>query len=142
MIREYINIVENNMSGLSIEKLATISDAALDQKYGYGRSSPGNTFGWQANLASAAYAKEAIDSGITDIDEISDAIHQGWWSVAQKFVDDPDQFDDTETLRAKGKFDKKMADRIAQMVPFNQLTKDQQKIDRVVAEALLQAIKG
>jgi hypothetical protein len=35
-----------------------------------------------------------------------------------------------------------MADRIAQMVPFNQLTKDQQKIDRVVAEALLQAIKG
>jgi hypothetical protein len=142
MIREYINIVESNMSEKSIEELATISDAALDQKYGYGRSSPGNTFGWQANLASAAYAKEAIDSGITDIDQISDAVHKGWWSVAQKFVDDPDQFDDTETLRAKGKFDKKMADRIAQMVPFNQLTKDQQDIDRVVAEALLQAIKS
>ena len=142
MIREYINIVESNMSEKSIEELATISDAALDQKYGYGRSSPGNTFGWQANLASAAYAKDAIDSGITDIDQISDAVHKGWWSVAQKFVDNPDQFDDTETLRAKGKFDKKMADRIAQMVPFNQLTKDQQDIDRVVAEALLQAIKG
>ena len=142
MIREFINIVESNMSEKSIEELATISDAALDQKYGYGRSSPGNTFGWQANLASAAYAKEAIDSGITDIDQISDAVHKGWWSVAQKFVDDPDQFDDTETLRAKGKFDKKMADRIAQMVPFNQLTKDQQDIDRVVAEALLQAIKS
>jgi len=142
MIREYINIVESNMSEKSIEELATISDAALDQKYGYGRSSPGNTFGWQANLASAAYAKQAIDSGITDIDQISDAVHKGWWSVAQKFVDNPDQFDDTETLRAKGKFDKKMADRIAQMVPFNQLTKDQQDIDRVVAEALLQAIKG
>jgi uncharacterized protein YcnI len=142
MIREYINIVESNMSEKSIEELATISDAALDQEYGYGRSSPGNTFGWQANLASAAYAKQAIDSGSTNIDEISDAVHKGWWSVAQKFVDNPDQFDDTETLRAKGKFDKKMADRIAQMVPFNQLTKDQQKIDRVVAEALLQAIKG
>ena len=142
MIREYINIVESNMSEKSIEELATISDAALDQKYGYGRSSPGNTFGWQANLASAAYAKEAIDSGITDIDQISDSVHKGWWSVAQKFVDNPDQFDDTETLRAKGKFDKKMADRIAQMVPFNQLTKDQQDIDRVVAEALLQAIKS
>ena len=142
MIREFINIVESNMSEKSIEELATISDAALDQKYGYGRSSPGNTFGWQANLASAAYAKEAIDSGITDIDQISDAVHKGWWSVAQKFVDNPDQFDDTETLRAKGKFDKKMADRIAQMVPFNQLTKDQQDIDRVVAEALLQAIKS
>ena len=142
MIREFINIVESNMSEKSIEELATISDAALDQKYGYGRSSPGNTFGWQANLASAAYAKEAIDSGITDIDQISDSVHKGWWSVAQKFVDNPDQFDDTETLRAKGKFDKKMADRIAQMVPFNQLTKDQQDIDRVVAEALLQAIKS
>jgi hypothetical protein len=142
MIREYINIIESNMSEKSIEELATISDAALDQKYGYGRSSPGNTFGWQANLASASYAKDAIDSGITDIDQISDAVHKGWWSVAQKFVDNPDQFDDTETLRAKGKFDKKMADRIAQMVPFNQLTKDQQDIDRVVAEALLQAIKG
>jgi hypothetical protein len=142
MIREYINIVESNMSEKSIEELATISDAALDQKYGYGRSSPGNTFGWQANLASAAYAKQAIDSGSTDIDEISDAVHQGWWSVAQKFVDNPDQFSDTEKLRTDGKFDKKMADRIAQMVPFDQLTPKQQEIDRVVAVALLQAIKG
>ena len=127
---------------LTVQQLAAISDEALDNKYHYGRSTPGNTFGWQANLASAAYAKKIIDSGETDINKISDAVHKGWWSVAQKFVDDPDQFSDTETLRAKGKFDKKMADRIAQMVPFNQLTKDQQDIDRVVAEALLQAITG
>jgi len=127
---------------MDISHLAQISDAALDDVYRYGRSMPGNTFGWQANLASAAYAKEVIESGITDIDQISDAVHKGWWSVAQKFVDDPDQFDDTETLRAKGKFDKKMADRIAQMVPFNQLTKDQQDIDRVVARVLLKAIVG
>jgi len=127
---------------LNVQQLAAISDEALDNKYHYGRSTPGNTFGWQANLASAAYAKQAIESGFTKIDQISDAVHKGWWSVAQKFVDDPDQFSDTETLRAKGKFDKKMADRIAQMVPFNQLTKDQQDIDREVAEALLQAITG
>jgi len=137
LFRKYIDMLNE---GMDVSHLAQISDKALDDVYHYGRSSPGNTFGWQANLASAAYAKEVIESGITNIDQISDAVHKGWWSVAQKFVDDPDQFDDTETLRAKGKFDKKMADRIAQMVPFNQLTKDQQDIDRVVAEALLQEI--
>ena len=139
LFRKYIDMLNE---GMDVSHLAQISDKALDDVYHYGRSSPGNTFGWQANLASAAYAKEVIESGITNIDQISDAVHKGWWSVAQKFVDDPDQFSDTETLRAKGKFDKKMADRIAQMVPFNQLTKDQQDIDRVVAEALLQAITG
>jgi hypothetical protein len=141
LFRKYIDMI-NEATNLSIEQLAAISDKALDDKYHYGSSSPGNTFGWQANLASADYAKEMIDADITDIEKISDAIHKGWWSVAQKFVDDPDQFDDTETLRAKGKFDKKMADRIAQMVPFNQLTKDQQDIDRVVATALLAALTG
>lgn len=138
-IRKHIDMLTESMD---IGQLAQISDKALDDAYHYGRSSPSNTFGWQANLASAAYAKQAIESGITDINQISDAVHKGWWSVAQKFVDDPDQFDDTETLRVKGKFDKKMADRIAQMVPFNQLTPDQQKIDSVVARALLQAITG
>ena len=127
---------------MSVPELATVSDEALDNVYHYGRSTPGNTFGWQANLKSAAYAKHMIDKGVTDIEAISDAVHKGWWSVAQKFVDNPDQFSDTETLRAKGKFDTKMANRIAQMVPFNQLTKDQQDIDTVVAEALLKAITG
>ena len=134
--------VAEGSTGLSIQQLATISDEALDNAYHYGRSTPGNTFGWQANLASAAYAKRAIEKGVTDLMAISDAVHKGWWSVAQKFVDNPDQFSDTETLRAKGKFDKKMADRKAQMVPFNRLTKDQQDIDTVVARAMLQAITG
>ena len=135
-------VAEGAGKQLSVQQLATISDAALDSAYGYGRSQPGNTFGWQANLASAAYAKRAIEKGVTDLMAISDAVHKGWWSVAQKFVDNPDQFSDTETLRAKGKFDKKMADRKAQMVPFNRLTKDQQDIDTVVARAMLQAITG
>jgi hypothetical protein len=145
-INEGIEIVYELSEGageqLSVQQLAAISDAALDSAYGYGRSTPGNTFGWQANLASAAYAKQMIDRGITDVEAISDAVHKGWWSVAQKFVDNPDQFSDTEKLRANGKFDKKMADRKAQMVPFNQLTKDQQDIDTVVARAMLQAITG
>jgi hypothetical protein len=63
---------------LSVQQLATISDAALDAAYHYGRSQPGNTFGWQANLKSAAFAKQMIDRGVTDIEAISDAIHKGW----------------------------------------------------------------
>jgi hypothetical protein len=55
---------------VSVQQLATISDAALDKAYGYGRSTPGNTFGWQANLKSAAYAKKMIDKGVTDIDHV------------------------------------------------------------------------
>jgi len=137
--RKYIDII-NESASLSVEQLAAISDEALDKEKGYGRSVPSNTFGWQANLASAAYAKKVIDSGETDIEKISDAIHKGWWSVAQKFVDNPDQFDDTKKLRDKGQFDKKMQQRIDQMVPYNQLTDDQKEIDRIVARALLQAL--
>ena len=49
-------VAENAGQPLSVQQLATISDEALDNAYGYGRSTPGNTFGWQANLKSAAYA--------------------------------------------------------------------------------------
>lgn len=137
--RKYIDII-NESTNLSIEQLAMISDKALDDAYKYGRSTPSNTFGWQANLKSAEFAKKVIDAGETDIEKISDAIHKGWWSVAQKFVDNPDQFDDTKKLRDEGKLDKKMQQRIDQMVPYNQLTDDQKKIDRIVARALLQAL--
>jgi hypothetical protein len=142
MIRELINIVES-MDEMSIEKLATISDAALDQAYGYGRSSPGNTFGWQANLKSAEYAKKIIDSGVTDIDQISDAIHQGWNITARAFVENPNQFSDTEKLKANGKLEAKLAQREKLMnIDYSQLDDEEQEKDRVVARALLTAIKG
>ena len=142
MIRELINIVES-MDEMSIEKLATISDAALDQAYGYGRSSPGNTFGWQANLKSAEYAKKIIDSGVTDIDQISDAIHQGWNVTARAFVENPNQFSDTEKLKAAGKLEAKLAQREKLMnIEYGQLDDEEQEKDRVVARALLTAIKG
>jgi hypothetical protein len=142
MIREYINIIES-MDEMSIEKLATISDAALDQAYGYGRSSPGNTFGWQANLKSAEFAKKIIDSGVTDIDQISDAIHQGWNVTARAFVENPNQFSDTEKLKAAGKLEAKLAQREKLMnIEYGQLDDEEQEKDRVVARALLTAIKG
>jgi len=142
MIREYINIIES-MDEMSIEKLAAISDAALDQAYGYGRSSPGNTFGWQANLKSAEFAKKIIDSGVTDIDQISDAIHQGWNVTARAFVENPNQFSDTEKLKAAGKLEAKLAQREKLMnIEYGQLDDEEQEKDRVVARALLTAIKG
>ena len=128
---------------LSVQQLAAISDEALDKAYGYGRSTPGNTFGWQANLKSAQYAKQMIDKGVTDIEAISDAIHKGWNTTAQAFVQNPEQFDDTAKLQAAGKLEAKLQQR-AQLMKQNyaQLPDEEKEKDRVVARALLQAIRG
>ena len=128
---------------LSVQQLAAISDEALDKAYGYGRSTPGNTFGWQANLKSAQYAKQMIDKGVTDIEAISDAIHKGWNVTAQAFVQNPEQFDDTAKLQAAGKLEAKLQQR-AQLMKQNyaQLPDEEKEKDRVVARALLQAIRG
>ena len=136
-------MTEGSEQQLSIQQLATISDEALDNAYHYGRSSPGNTFGWQANLKSAAYAKQMIDKGVTDVEAISDAIHKGWNVTAQAFVQNPDQFDDTEKLKAAGKLEGKLQQR-AQLMKQNyaQLPDEEKEKDRVVARALLQALKG
>jgi hypothetical protein len=136
-------VAENAVPQLSVQQLATISDTALDAAYGYGRSTPGNTFGWQANLKSAAYAKQMIDQGVTDIEAISDAIHKGWNTTAQAFVQDPDQFDDTAKLAAAGKLQAKLQQR-AQLMKQNyaQLPEEEKEKDRVVARALLQAMRG
>jgi hypothetical protein len=136
-------VTEGDMKQLSVQQLATISDEALDKAYGYGRSSPGNTFGWQANLKSASYAKQMIDKGVTDVEAISDAIHKGWNVTAKAFVQDPEQFDDTEKLKAAGKLEAKLQQREKLMnISYSQLPDDEQEKDRVVARALLQAIKG
>ena len=137
------SIAENAAPQLSVQQLAAISDAALDAAYGYGRSAPGNTFGWQANLKSAAFAKQMIDQGVTDIEAISDAIHKGWNTTAQAFVQDPEQFDDTAKLAAAGKLEAKLQQR-AQLMKQNygQLPEEEKEKDRVVARALLQAMSG
>lgn len=135
--------IKESADQLNVQQLATISDEALDKAYGYGRSSPGNTFGWQANLKSAAYAKQMIDKGVTDIEAISDAIHKGWNVTAKAFVQNPGQFDDTEKLKAAGKLEAKLQQREKLMnIEYGQLPDDEKEKDRVVARALLQALKG
>jgi hypothetical protein len=127
---------------LDINKLAAISDEALDKAYQYGRSAPGNTFGWQANLKSAEFAANAINKGVTDIEVISDEIHKGWNETAKRFVTNPDQFDDTSKLKQAGKLESKLEQRKKLMnVQYAQLPEEEKEKDRVVARALLQAIK-
>ena len=136
-------VAEATGQQLNIQQLATISDEALDNAYHYGRSTPGNTFGWQANLKSAAYAKQMIDQGVTDIEAISDAIHKGWNVTARAFVQNPEQFSDTEKLQAAGKLEAKLQQRTKLMnIGYSQLPDEEQEKDRVVARALLQALKG
>ena len=140
LFRKYIDMINE---GMDVSHLAQISDKALDDVYHYGRSSPGNTFGWQANLKSAEFALKLISAGVTDIEKISDAIHNGWNITAKQFVENPEQFDDTEKLKAAGKLEAKLQQREKLMnIPYAQLSDEEQEKDRVVARALLQAITG
>lgn len=139
----YSRILENtNTDSSDIAKLAAISDEALKQAYGWEKSVPNsNTFGWQSNLKSAEYAAKSINSGETDIERISDEIHKGWNETAERFVQDPDQFDDTQKLRDDGKFDTKYAQRkYLKGLDYKDLKEEEKDKDRVVARALLQAM--
>ena len=126
----------NENKNLSVEQLAHISDKALDDAYHYGRSTPGANFGWMANIQSAKAAKRLIDAGETDIEKISDAIHQGWNVTAAADYKGQLQLD-TPTPDEKKLKRAKLA-----MQSYSQLPEDEKEKDRVVARALLQAIKG
>ena len=142
LFRKYIDIISESNSH-SVEQLAAISDKALDDVYHYGRSTPGNNFGWQANLKSAEFAKKVINAGVTDIDQIADAIHKGWNVTARAFVNNPDQFDDTEKLRQAGKLEAKLEQRKKLMnIEYSNLSDEEQEKDRVVARAILSAMTG
>ena len=57
------------------------------------------------------------------------------------FVQNPEQFDDTEKLKAAGKLEAKLAQREKLMnIPYAQLSDEEQEKDRVVARALLTAL--
>ena len=120
--------------GLFIEKdldyYAMISDKALDKEYHYGRSKPG-TFGYEANKGSAKFALEKLEKGETNIDVISDAIHQGWASVARTY-DDP-----VYATKPEKKVNRlKLAD-----TSYFDLPEEEKEKDRVVARALLDAFR-
>jgi hypothetical protein len=132
-IRKFINVVE---SAQSVEQLAHISDKALDDAYHYGRSQPGASFGWLATIESAKAAKRLIDAGETDIEKISDAIHDGWNITAMADYNNQLQLDSPTPDEKKAKRAK-----LAQQ-SYSQLPEEEKEKDRVVARALLKAITG
>jgi hypothetical protein len=123
-------------ASLSVEQLAHISDKALDDAYHYGRSTPGANFGWMANMQSAKAAKRLIDAGETDIETISDAIHKGWNVTAAADYKGQLQLD-TPTPDEKKLKRAKLA-----MQSYSQLPEEEKEKDRVVARALLTALRG
>jgi len=120
----------------SIEELASISDKALDDAYHYGRSTPGKNFGWLANLESAKAALNLIKQGATNIDMIADAIHDGWNITAMADYNGELDLDSPTPDEKKLKRYK-----LAQQT-YAQLPEDEKEKDRVVARALLKALKG
>jgi hypothetical protein len=121
-------------ASLSVEQLAHISDVALDDAYHYGLSTPGANFGWLANIESATAAKRMIDSGITDVEAIANAIHDGWNKTAMADYMGKLQLD-TPTIGDK----KKKRYALAQQT-YAQLPEVEKEKDRVVARAMLQAL--
>lgn len=82
----------------------TASDAALDQRYGYGRASGDKrSFGRAANRSSAAAALRALRRGDrsgsgTSTEAGADAVHRGWAKTAKT---SPDQTPEKKAKRAK-----------------------------------------
>jgi len=121
---------------ISIEELATISDKALHDRYHFALSTPGKSFGWLANLESAKAALRVINQGVTDIDVIADAIHDGWNITAM--ADYNGELDlDTPTPD-----EKKLKRYALAQKSYAELDDDEQEKDRVVARALLKKLKG
>jgi hypothetical protein len=120
---------------LTIEQLAHIADQALDRAYNYGQSTPGKNFGWLANMESARAAKEAIERGVTKIDEIADAVHSGWNRTAIADYRGELELDTPTTTERKSK---RYA--LSQM-PYDHLPEEEKEKDRVVARAILIALK-
>jgi hypothetical protein len=121
---------------LDLIQLATISDKALDDVYHYGRSTPGKNFGWLANLESAKAALRVINQGVTDIDVIADAIHDGWNITAMA------DYNGVLDLDTPTPDEKKLKRYALAQKSYAELDDDEQEKDRVVARALLKTLKG
>lgn len=120
----------------TIEQLAHLANEVLDKAYGYGISQPGNNFGWLSSVESARAAKEAVENGVTKIDDIAAAVHSGWNRTAIADFQGELELDTPTTNERKAK-----RNLLAQM-PYEHLPEEEKEKDRVVARAILIALKG
>ena len=121
---------------VDLTRAISISDRALDQKYGYGLSKP-NTFGYEANKFSSLYALNSIQENIdlvmanpNDVELIeivADAVHDGW-SYAAYNVDDP---------RYQTQPEKKANRHALADASYRSLSEGEKEKDRVIARALI-----
>ena len=121
---------------LTIEQLAHLVDEELDKQYNYGRSSPGNNFGWLANMESVRAAKSVIDSGINDVEKIAAAVHTGWNRTARA------DYEGTLTLDTPTSPERKMKRYTLSQIPYEHLPESEKEKDRVVAITVYRALKG
>jgi hypothetical protein len=120
---------------LLVESLAMISDEALDNAYHYGRSKAGNNFGWLSNVESAKAARRVIvDEGITDIEKIAYAVHEGWNITAKM------DYIGKLTLDTPTPQEKKLKRFLLAEKTYDMLPEEEKEKDRVVARALLKAL--
>ena len=104
------------------------SDAALDDRYGYGRASGDKrSFGRAANRSSAAAALRAIRRGErrgsgTSTEAGADAVHQGWARTAKTSADQTPE-------------KKKRREGLAN-TPYSKLPEDEKEKDRVSFNAV------
>lgn len=121
---------ENTDYSLDINNLIKISDKALDDAYAYGLSLPGS-FGYEANRGSVKFALQLLNKGITDIEKLASAIHDGWSSVA-KTHQDPIYISKPE---------KRASRLLLANKSYYELSEAEKEKDRVVARALAYAYK-
>lgn len=69
------------MSDITAHAVAV--DAALHQAFSTGLIPRGSNFEWVSHTESVRSAKQAIDSGITDLEKIAAAAHSGWVKIVQ-----------------------------------------------------------
>jgi hypothetical protein len=132
--KTYNSIYVESLIPRSIEELAQRSDIALDNKYKYGRSTAGKNFGWLANIESARSAFEIIKNGSRDIEEISDAVHNGWNKTAMADYEGKLELDNpTPEEKKQKRFS------LAQKT-YAQLPEEEKEKDRVVARTILDAL--
>lgn len=131
-MRSFKEFRESRMSWLhDLDMYAKTSDAALDKKYGYGRSNVG-TFGYEANKQSAYAALNLLSIGVNDIEELAAAVHEGWAKVAREYND---------PIYAT-KPEKKINRMKLAATPYSSLSEDEKEKDRVVARAIMDEYKS
>lgn len=105
-------------------------DKALDQAYGYGLSSNPESFGFKANFFTSWFMLELIMRGITDVEILAEAAHDGW-AHAVTTVNDP-YANDAKKIRRQ----------TLAKTCYQNLSDEEREKDRVAARAVLEFVQA